>query len=160
MDNPRLYRIRQKVMGYNFIVTYLQGKDQTIADPLSRHAVDKPTQSDEEEEEGESCCCATYSDPLLAAFKNAAAADVLHHQAKQAVQEKKDINLLPTTHPARIYKDVWDELSSYQDLLCLEGRKLIVPESLQEGVLEKSHSMHQGIGKSKAFLRKKYFFQQ
>ena len=158
LDNPRLYRIRQKVMGYNFIVTYLQGKDQTIADPLSRHAVDDPTQSDEEDEEGETYCCATYSDPLLAAFKDAAAADVLYQQVKKVVQEKKDINSLPTTHPARSYKDVWDELSIDQGLLCLEGRKLIVPESLQEGVLEKSHSMHQGIGKSKAFLRNKYFF--
>ena len=133
-------------------------QDQTIADPLSRHAVDEPTQSDKEEEEGETYCCATYSDPLLAAFKDAAAADVLYQQVKKVVQEKKDINSLPTTHPARSYKDVWDELSIDQGLLCLEGRKLIVPESLQEGVLEKSHSMHQGIGKSKAFLRNKYFF--
>jgi hypothetical protein len=158
LDNPRLYRIRQKVLGYNFIVTYLEGKDQTIADPLSRHAVDDPTASDEEEEEGEAYCCATYSDPLLDAFKKAAADDILYQQVKEALELRKNVDSLPTTHPAKAYKDMWHQLSLEQGLICREGHMLIVPKPLQEDILTKAHSMHQGINKSKAFLRKKYFF--
>ena len=131
LDNPRLYRIRQKVLGYNFKVSYLQGKDQTVADPLSRHAVDEPSKSDEEEEEGEAYCCATYSDPLLTAFKAAASKDVLYQKVKQALEKGNSIDALPTIHPAKAYKSMWHLLSLDQGLICLDGHKLLVPSGLQ-----------------------------
>ena len=74
------------------------------------------------------------------------------------IEQKKDIDSLPTTHPAKSYNSVWHELSIDQGLICYEGHKLVVPKDLQDDILVKAHSMHQGIRKSKAFLRRKYFF--
>ena len=101
LDNPRLYGIRQKVLGYNFVVSYSQGKDQTIADPLSRHAVDEPTQSDKQEEEGEAYCCSNYSDPLLAAFKQAATNKSLYQQVKTVIEQKKGHRFLTNYTPSQ-----------------------------------------------------------
>ena len=48
MENPRLLRIREKVLGYSFKVIYKKGSEQYVADAFSRHAVDSPDVSDDE----------------------------------------------------------------------------------------------------------------
>ena len=42
MEDLQLLWIREKVLRYNFKVEYLKGREQTVADPFSRHAVDSP----------------------------------------------------------------------------------------------------------------------
>ena len=41
IDNPRIVRLREKVLDYNFSITWVAGKDNIIADALSR-SVPKP----------------------------------------------------------------------------------------------------------------------
>ena len=42
IDNRRLQRLREKLVGYNFEVKWVEGKSHLIADALSRYPVDKP----------------------------------------------------------------------------------------------------------------------
>ena len=43
LTNPRLLRLREKVSGYCFKVTYVQGKTHNIADALSRAPISPGT---------------------------------------------------------------------------------------------------------------------
>ena len=103
MENPRLLRIREKVLGYNFKVIYKKGSEQTVADPLSRHAVDSPEASDKEE--GAAHCLYTayclYTDSVLQNFREAANKDPLYVKVRDALKSGKCPRELPTTHPAQ-----------------------------------------------------------
>ena len=81
MENPRLLRIREKVLGYNFKVIYKKGSEQHVADAFSRHAVDSPDVSDNEDDEGAAHCLYTafclYTDPVLQNFRTAADKDLI-----------------------------------------------------------------------------------
>ena len=50
IENPRLQRLREKLIPYNFVTSWIQGKLHSIPDALSRAPVEMPTADDEEAE--------------------------------------------------------------------------------------------------------------
>ena len=50
IENPRLQRLRHRLMPFNFTASWHQGKMHAIPDALSRASVDTPTAEDEEAE--------------------------------------------------------------------------------------------------------------
>ena len=55
------------------------------------------------------------------------------------------------------FKAVKDELSVYEGVI-LRGNRIVVPSSLQKKILKLSHETHQGIVKTKQFLRSRFFW--
>lgn len=52
-----------------------------------------------------------------------------------------------------------DRLTISKGLVCIDAHRLLVASSLEDSILIKAHTpAHQGINKSKDFLRTKYFF--
>ena len=52
-----------------------------------------------------------------------------------------------------------DKYLPLNGLVCIDAHRLLVPSSLEDSILMKAHTpAHQGINKSKEFLRSKYFF--
>ena len=49
IENPRLQRLRELLMPYNFCATWRKGTQHNIPDALSRHPVDSPSSPDEDE---------------------------------------------------------------------------------------------------------------
>ncbi|XP_043240720.1 uncharacterized protein K02A2.6-like [Amphibalanus amphitrite] len=48
IENPRLQRLRELLMPYNFTATWRKGAQHRVPDALSRHPVDPPSSSDED----------------------------------------------------------------------------------------------------------------
>ena len=61
-------------------------------------------------------------------------------------------NLYKTLHKCK------DEISMYKDEIILKGSKIIIPETLQQQVVNIAHQSHQGINKTIALLREKVWF--
>ena len=55
------------------------------------------------------------------------------------------------------YSRVKDELSIFEGVI-LRGNRIVVPQSLRKQILSLAHEMHQGIVKTKQFLRTRFFW--
>ena len=55
VENPRLMRLKEKLQAYNFLASHIKGKENFIADALSRAPHRDPIP--DEEEEGEDVMC-------------------------------------------------------------------------------------------------------
>ena len=55
------------------------------------------------------------------------------------------------------YSRIKDELSIFEGVI-LRGNRIVVPQSLRKQILSLAHEMHQGIVKTKQFLRTRFFW--
>ena len=167
---------------YNFTVEYIRGKDNELADHLSRH----PIWSQEQEDFGpwitddfrkkitvESHINTVqtvnryeermYEDPLLDHMHDQGAMDTQYSQVIQAIRNKKQkVWVLATSdNPCRDYVSVWDHLGLLDKkdstLLTLDIKRLIVPLQARKKILEVLHYSYQGITKTYAAARTRYY---
>ena len=139
IDNPRLLRMREKLMPYSFSSKWVPGKDHKIADALSRFPVFSPDASiDVPVAEVMQCQC-TY---------NAAGLDVI----LRAVD--KDYKLIISAimskqkrfhehHPINLYKNIIERLSidcsAEEPIVLLDSTRIIVPLAARQAVIESLH---------------------
>ena len=100
INNTRLQRILSKLLGYTFVVEYVPGKLNFIADALSRAPVFQPEEKDHQDVLVQTLKIES-NDPQLQKLINAAAACVEYKKILEAVEEKKSLSHLPSDHPAR-----------------------------------------------------------
>ena len=159
IENPRLLRLREKMLAYNFTVSHLAGRKMAFSDALSRYPVEKPNEDDEEIEEIANCRV-TYSDPLLDNFKEVASLDQNYQLILAALENHKLLQNLPPHHPAHNFKSYWHLLSVDDKLIIFDGHRLVVPKALQAEIIERLHELHAGKTKTKIYARSKYFWPQ
>ena len=159
IENPRLLRLREKMLAYNFTVLHLAGRKMAFSDALSRYPVEKPDEDDEEIEEIANCRV-TYSDPLLDNFKQVASLDQNYQLILEALENHKLLQNLPPHHPAHNFKSYWHLLSVDDKLIIFDGHRLVVPKALQAEIIERLHELHAGKTKTKMYARSKYFWPQ
>ena len=175
IENPRLQRLREKLIPYNFVTSWIQGKLHSIPDALSRAPVEMPTADDEEaerdvdlrvqimlsrlvsdvDEDGVS----PFKDAPLDEVKAAAAKDPEILALKNAIthgftDHRQQLN--PTVQP---YWGCRDRLT-IDDNLVLCGQRLVIPRSLRRPTLERLHSSHQGIERTKQRARQVVYWPQ
>ena len=158
---PRIERMVMKIQQFCFKVVHRAGKDNPAAF-LSRHPErDSPMPIDDIEDHvnfvARSCVPKSMSFDEVA---QATAIDsilqriiyILQNRSYWTLQERKNENLLP-------YYLVRNELSTVgAPAVLLKGKKLVIPRSLQNRVLQLAHTGHQGMNKTKALLREKVWF--
>ena len=159
IDNPRLQRLREKLLAYSFSLQYLEGSANKIADALSRFPVERPLSYDPDFHEI-ALCRAVYTDPLLDSFKEAALLDQHYQLVLTALKERKKMENLPPWHPAKAFKNEWNRLSIADGLIALDSYRLVVPHDLQPQIIEICHSLHGGVVKTRTYARSKYFWPQ
>ena len=114
IENARLRRYRERLTGYNFDLSWREGKTNHIADALSRAPVFPP---DETADEGFVDVCRAITtlqkqpDPILAPMIEAAKVDTDYQMVIQAIQNITNPKHLPTNHPGRQFSSVWSQLS-------------------------------------------------
>ena len=158
IENVRLQRIREKLTNYAFEVIWSPGKCHLIADALSRAPVFHPGQ-----EEQVTCnvelAYAIAEDPILQPLYDAAEIDSDYQETIKAFVEDKRPEHLPPTHPARILKSFWDDISIFDDvLLVYKDNRIYVPKNYRSSILDKLHLSHCGISKTKALARQLFFW--
>ena len=156
----RVERMRLKLQGFRFKVLYRPGK-LNPADYASRHPLPLARCSKEELKASaeleahvnwvvttdvpsslklQEIRSATYCDPVLQALYDAI-------KNKQPLLDEK----------FKHFKSVADELSIAKGVI-LRGTKIIIPKSLQSKVVRIAHEGHQGLVKTKQFLRSRVWF--
>ena len=123
IDNPRLVRIREKTSPYSFEVKWLAGKQNVIADALSRNPISGG-------DNRRIFSCLVGGSGMVSRLREAATSCPNYRDIFEAFQLGKDPRCLPDQHPARQLLGVWNELSIIDsNLLCIDGKRIFVPLS-------------------------------
>ncbi|XP_043209539.1 uncharacterized protein LOC122374691 [Amphibalanus amphitrite] len=175
IDNPRLRRLREKLIAYNFVTSWRQGKLHSIPDALSRAPVERPTAEDEAAEHDISVRVQSVVSSLTASdsetdpspFKDAALEEV-------RAASTGDPELLALKHTIMhgfpdhrkelepILQPYWGcrERLTVDNGLILCGQRLVIPQQLRRVTLERLHSSHQGIERTKRRARQVVYWPQ
>lgn len=152
---PRLQRFRIRMMRYNVVVQYLPGKRMITADTLSRKPVGRAIQEEELPD------TSTFVNSVISSlpFSDKKLEELKQQQALDKTCEK----LICYTQKGWPEKSrVPQELLSFWSFrhtltvvqgLLLYGSRLYIPPSSRKDMLEKLHSGHFGIGKSRRFAQ-------
>ncbi len=164
--NPRLQRLRLRVVGANMQLVWQGGKTNLIAEALSRLPVLAPAPLDVGEQQEEAVFVRALAEGSVEAagwLFQAATEDKDYQRLLQAHGKGTAVSNLPPSHPAHSYRGVWDQLSlrSGPDgllLLVLDGARLVVPRTARKRVLELIHLPHAGVVKTQQAARQIYYW--
>ena len=150
----RLQRFRMRLMRFTYTISYVPGKQLTIADALSRAPV-TPSSTDDDKFCAEIDAYVNLTiqgipttQSRLKAIKAAQAEDEvcqkLFHYCKYGWPHQHKI-----PGSVRPYLSVASELIVHDGLL-LKGARIVIPSALRLSILDQLHSGHQGVTKCRA----------
>ena len=163
--NPRLYKVRERTERFQFDIVWVPGKKNEIADALSRYPVFDPDETLIDDDEVQSSICRRiYSESPITSLTQAAREDVEYGCLIEAINDKAfDIESKnESNHPAATYKKVWPRISvllaDEQEILLLDGSRVIVPKKARHMIMESLHLGHPGINKMYQKATQFYFW--
>ena len=156
INNARIQRMMSKLLGYSFKVEWIPGKNQCIADALSRSPVFAA------ENHADILVCKIFEtilDPALEELSVRAKADIQYQAVVDVLKSWKPLKFFPKDHPAQNYKSQWDAMSleDTYGFLLYHGR-IIVPEAAKKQVLASLHLQHTGESKTLMNARQLYYW--
>ena len=160
IKNPRLQRMKAKLMGYNFTTEWLKGSLNHAPDALSRNPTNNlephETLAEFDLDHNQAPTVAeirvTTTPPIdnlrLQSLRDIASNDPDYQTLKQYI-----INGFPNQHKqlpdsCRPYWSIHTHLS-VEDNLIVYGCRLLVPAKMRRAVLEQLHDSHQGLVRTK-----------
>ena len=153
IDNPRLMRIREKLIGYPLKIKWTEGKTHIIADALSRSPIFR--HNNEMEDIDTVCLRINTEDPALEHIKEAGEADETHKLLCKAISHNMNPKNWDTL---AAYTGVWHGLSIQEGLLILDGNRIVIPKPARKAIVELLHTAHTGITKTIANAQRLYFW--
>ena len=155
IENPRLQRLRTKIMGYNCTAEWIKGSVNGMSDALSRYPIANPTPQEmlaEQDSSNEIAPSvaeirAVVSSPheslRLQDLRKHAQEDHTYQQLLHYVYEGFPDHRSQLPDECRAYWKVRDKLS-VDDGLVVYGCRLVIPSALRKEVLSELHASHQG----------------
>ena len=140
LQNPRLMRMREKIMEYTPIVKWVPGKTHYIADDLSR----SPMFNTNEDEHTISCNYQSVQsawDHIKEGTKSA------HYAALQKAVEPGEPNVEISQFKTLLHRLSIRRIEDV-DMAILNSTRLVIPTSSQKTVLTELHRAHSGITKT------------
>ncbi|XP_043200358.1 uncharacterized protein LOC122369578 [Amphibalanus amphitrite] len=172
IDNPRLQRMREKLLAFSFTTSWQKGSSHVIPDALSRAPTSDPAADDDgavdteddplhasviaalqasaRSEEGAQL--APLVDSTLERVRAAAERDTEYQTLSELILAGFPENRHETPPAVRAYWGVRHQLA-IDDGLVVYGARLVIPSALRRGVLEKLHESHQGVDRTKRRAR-------
>ena len=145
IDNTRVARLREKIIDYSFEVKWVAGKDNIIADALSR----SPALSTTTATQFPIRACIAAPKARLQHIIDAANKCESYQMILKAFDQAKELRNLPCDHPARRLQQVWNSLSkSEEGLLLVDGSKIYLPSETRRETLRTLHEGHCGYNKT------------
>jgi len=162
IENPRLQRLKTKLMAYNFTAQWLKGVNNNAPDALSRHPVYDPQPADVLAEND------IHNNPEMSLTELRAIGDSeslrLQELRKYAEQDEEYQQLrtfilqgfpkhrkqLPES--CRQYWHIHQQLTLDDDLI-VYGCRLLIPSKMRNQVLASLHEAHQGTVRTKQRAR-------
>ena len=148
--SPRLQRFRMRLMWFDYDIAYVQGKNLTTADALSRSPTTRKDVQDQLSREAERL--------INMIIETASISNVKLQHIRETVQNdnvcKTVLNYCKSGWPkvTKLSKDLLPFYNLRNDLsvqngLLLKREAIIIPEMLRKNILEKIHEGHQGVNK-------------
>ena len=167
IDNPRVLRLKEKTLRYNFQIVYVPGKKNCLADIMSRlpsvaaeSRCDHTSDTDIEENANAFAITTTKNLPSTISWEKVneeAALDETCAMLKETIEtgfpERKDE--LPLG--VRGFWNMRNDLYVIGNTLFL-GKKMLIPLSLRKPILNGLHAGHQGVSSMKAAARQRFFW--
>ena len=155
IENNRVVRLREKISDHPFAVKWVAGKENIIADALSK----APAKTTDGSMSLPLNACVLPPTSTLAPIVDCARTDVTYKKIVDDFKEGVELNNLPENHPARRLKQVWGRLSLTDDgVLIVDEDKLYLPPGARKKVLYQLHARHCGYGKTLQTARSLYFW--
>ena len=156
IDNGRLLRLREKLIGYTFNASWLPGKANVLADALSRAPVFSPSEQEEEDAKDFHLANALFIESLtdknLEDFALHCKRDRQTQDAIRALQTGQNLKDLPPSNKAHSLFRFQNQMAYEPPFLLITGR-FFIPESFRPKILQFLHIGHMGITKTLALCR-------
>ena len=152
IENSRLQRLRDKVLSYSFDLDSISGKNNIIADALSRNPIKGP------DDTVVVLRAVATQDKKFIPLLEAASTDASYQEIIRCILSSKSCQDLPPSHPAKPYKDVWHLLSVDRGFIVLNNTQLVIPTSYRKIVLDILHKAHCGKQRTLATAKQLYFW--
>ena len=151
IGNPRIQRIREKLLEYCFNATWVPVKSHLIADALSRAPLFAPEEIEDIAIDTAHVCLAKTSSGQLDMIFDAIDADY--------VKLRSDVKsgTLESVY-AKQLKLVMSQLSVDEDLVYLDGSHIVLPVQAAKKILPLLHVSHIGMNKNYELSRSMYFW--
>ena len=165
IENPRLQRLKSRIMGYNLTAQRTKGSNHHAADALSRHPTKDPHSEDTIAEHD------TQLNPEVTISEIRALSSIdaniptrlqdLRDKAAQDSQYQELHNIILNGFPAHRHqlletcKQFWasKEQLSIDDGLIVHGCRLLIPKTMRPQIIADLHEAHQGIVHTKQRAR-------
>ena len=148
IDNPRLVRFREKIIGYPFTLNWVAGRINVIADALSRSPQQQTVSDTKPIRQASINACFLAPIRTKTSILKAIETCSSYSSIVKAFSDGKALQDLPLDHPARRLKPVWHELSlSEEGLLIIGGKRLYIPIAARAIILADLHKGHCGFKK-------------
>ena len=163
IETKRLMKFAEKLQDYSFIMQYIEGSKNHVADAFSRNPVRKIDESEPIVEnrlmvnlisdfKGKEMCS-------MEDLKEIAKNDNDYNEIKRAICEGINAKNLPPNHPGRMYKSDWDLLAINDDLITI-GDRIVIPKGARKDIMRVLHIPHLGKNKTVALARSLYYWKQ
>ena len=149
IENPRLQRLKSKIMAYNFSATWIKGNLNHAPDALSRNPVSDPETGDLLAENMATCAevraltSCTQESLRLTDLRQQAEGDHEYQQLKKYIYEGFPPHRNQLLEQCRRYWNLRNQLTIEDDLI-VYGCRLLIPSAMRHSVLVQLHSAHQG----------------
>ncbi len=164
IENPRLQRLRTRLLAYNFIAKWIKGKDNDAADALSRYPCSSPKPGEDIAEYDIDICHSVHTIKCLTTSEIHLLNDPgdnlrlreLRDHTKRDQEYQSLLTLVTQGFPNQKcdlpsdMKKFWGirEHLGYEDDLLVYGCRLFIPVTFRSTVLSLLHEAHQGITRS------------
>ena len=167
IDNPRVLRLKEKTLRYNFTIMYVPGKKNCLADTMSRlpsvaaeASYDYSSETDIEENANAFAVTATNNMPSTVSWERVneeAVFDETCAALKETIEKgfperKEDLPI-----GIRRFWSMRDDLYVISNTPFL-GKKMLIPQNLRKTILNGLHAGHQGVSSMKAAARQRFFW--
>ena len=157
LESTRLCRMVEKVSAYNFKIQYVKGKKNEIADALSRHPVDNHEEFASEFETFHAHSIQFQDSASKSGLVQATLDCKQYQDVLKYWYSGSDIRDSPPNHPARLFKNLWLDLSVEEQLLVWKGR-IIIPNNYKKEIMTSLHKSHLGFKKCYGMAQKLYYW--
>ena len=171
VENLRLQKTRERMMQYNIIIKWVPGKTHYVADALSRQPLFNVMDDEEDTCSGvEEFHLRKVSYSSHGKAREDKKLDMMFDMAKEdsyqqvvtALLEDREVGDLPSHHPAKEFREVWDRISlsdtGAYPLMILDDSKIVVPVGARKEILRLLHLPHCGISKTRQSASSDYYW--
>jgi len=165
IENPRLLRMKEKTLRYNFDIVHVAGKLNQAPDAFSRYPriPEKGELIEDDPDDNASKAFALYQSSSLPSsiswqkVNSEAAADSECVGLKEVIEAGFPEHKSQLPEHLKYFWCMKDDIYMI-DHVPFKGRKMLIPKSLRRQIVEGLHSGHQGVSSMSANARERLFW--